>query len=726
MSLRLVPALLAALAALVPGGRASRAAEPTQGKKYALLVGVTEYESAHFARLRYTENDVEELAALLARPGAGFTSVRVLSTARGRKDPKDAPTAANIRKALDALLAGKGKRDLALLALAGHGVQLEVKDPEGEKEPKSYGYFCPADARLTGVKFTTGFSRHLLHVNDTFEAIGRCDAGTKLVLIDACRNELSVKAGARSVDLGRVTIPRGVGALFSCKPGQKSFETADLGNGHGVFFYHVIEGLRGKATTEDREVTWDSLVGYVRRQVPRAVPKLLGGGARQDPHLMTNLTDSPVLARAGGAGGSGGAGEADALYRQGLERALGVVRPLDEAEAVRLFRRAADKGHAEATAALAFLLQTGQGVAADAEEAGRLARKALPGLRRAAEGGAASAANWLGLLYQEGVGLDGDAEEAVAWFRKAADKGYADALDNLGNAYLNGQGVEQDDDEALSWYRKAAEKGLPSAFLHLGVMHQQGRGTNQDEKEAVRWYRKAAAKGLAEAMNALGDCYRDGAGVARDFKEALRWFRRAAEKGFPAALLNLGVMYENGWGVAKDLKAAVRWYRAGAAKGDPNSENALANCYFSGTAVGKDYKEAVRLYRLAADKGHAAATGCLGVMYLNGWGVGQDKDEGLRRLEEGAEGGDPGSMNYLGNLYLAGQLVAQDYDKAFRLYEQAAEAGYTDAEVNLGAMYANGWGVTQDTQEAIRWYKKAAGKGHAVAKKRLAELTDES
>src|SRR5437899_3487412 len=36
--------------------------------------------------------------------------------------------------------------------------------------------------------------------------------------------------------------------------------------------------------------TWDRLAEYVKRQVSREVPKLIGGGASQTPHQVTNLT----------------------------------------------------------------------------------------------------------------------------------------------------------------------------------------------------------------------------------------------------------------------------------------------------------------------------------------------------------------------------------------------------------------------------------------------------
>src|SRR5690242_14072446 len=68
-----------------------------QGKKVALLVGVRAYNNVNFSELKYTENDVEELAEVL-KP-AGFTNIRVLTTKRGqkRRGKLNAPTALNIR-----------------------------------------------------------------------------------------------------------------------------------------------------------------------------------------------------------------------------------------------------------------------------------------------------------------------------------------------------------------------------------------------------------------------------------------------------------------------------------------------------------------------------------------------------------------------------------------------------------------------------------------------------
>src|SRR5262249_54090625 len=56
---------------LVPGAPADEG----RGRKYALLVGVKSYEHSKLPDLRYTENDVEDLARLLRQTKAGFRGV---------------------------------------------------------------------------------------------------------------------------------------------------------------------------------------------------------------------------------------------------------------------------------------------------------------------------------------------------------------------------------------------------------------------------------------------------------------------------------------------------------------------------------------------------------------------------------------------------------------------------------------------------------------------------
>src|SRR4051812_46389423 len=113
--------------------------------------------------------------------------------------------------------------------------------------------------------------------------------------MDACRNEMKAEASARSLDLDSFRIPNKTAALFSCEAGQKAFETKELN--HGVFFSYVLKGLKGEAANKRGVVTWARLTEYVQEQVGEHVQKNVGGGARQDPHGVSNLSGkSPILA----------------------------------------------------------------------------------------------------------------------------------------------------------------------------------------------------------------------------------------------------------------------------------------------------------------------------------------------------------------------------------------------------------------------------------------------
>jgi uncharacterized caspase-like protein len=171
-------------------------------------------------------------------------------------------------------MSGPRKRgDLVLVGFAGHGLQFE--DNNGS-------YFCPADAHPSKPET-------MLALREVYDELAECGAGAKLLLVDACRDK-----GKRSgIDSG-FQAPSGVGVLFSCSPGQFSFEAEKLKD--GVFFYHVLEGLWGKAKEDDGEVTWDGLRAYVKRQVARKVPDLYEG-AKQVPHSVENLADVPALVR---------------------------------------------------------------------------------------------------------------------------------------------------------------------------------------------------------------------------------------------------------------------------------------------------------------------------------------------------------------------------------------------------------------------------------------------
>jgi hypothetical protein len=247
------------------------AADPT-GNKYALLVGVGEYDHPKFRTLKFAEADVSELGATLK---AGGFQVTQLTGSDGAKNANLKPTKANVIRELDKALNACTKHDMVLIALSGHGVQ-----PNGSKE----NFFCPADARVQDLQTLIGMA-------DLYERLDRSAAEVKLILADCCRDDPAEGKGITKVPLP----PEGVGVLLSCSPGETAYEHASMK--HGVFYYFVLDALKNrKAMNDDGKITFGLLAEYVQRRVSRVIPKLIGDGAKQSPNLVVNISgESPIL-----------------------------------------------------------------------------------------------------------------------------------------------------------------------------------------------------------------------------------------------------------------------------------------------------------------------------------------------------------------------------------------------------------------------------------------------
>ena len=113
----------------------------------------------------------------------------------------------------------------------------------------------------------------------------------------------------------------------------------------------------------------------------------------------------------------------------------------------------------------------------------------------AAERGHAKAQNNLGIMYAQGDGVPEDDAEAVRWYQMAAEQGHANAQFNLGIMYAQGEGVPEDDAEAVRWFQMAAEQGQAGAQYNLGTMYAKGEGVPEDDAKAYAWLSIVAAQG---------------------------------------------------------------------------------------------------------------------------------------------------------------------------------------------------------------------------------------
>ncbi|MCY4659089.1 MAG: hypothetical protein OXF93_04645 [Acidobacteria bacterium] len=184
--------------------------------------------------------------------------------------------------------------------------------------------------------------------------------------------------------------------------------------------------------------------------------------------------------------------------------------------------------------------------------------------RRAAERGHAEAQYHLGLMYLNGQGVRHADDAAAHWLREAADQGHALAQRNLAVLYFNGQGVPRDHAATVEWLKRAAVQRCVLAQMDLARAYLKGDGV-QDPVAAVSWLHHLAEGGHRDEQYYLGLMYYDGRGASRDRAVAATWFRRAADQWHHEAEYRLGLMYREGIGVPQDLGIAAEWLRRAAA-----------------------------------------------------------------------------------------------------------------------------------------------------------------
>ncbi len=175
-----------------------------------------------------------------------------------------------------------------------------------------------------------------------------------------------------------------------------------------------------------------------------------------------------------------------------LGRAYAANRQLPEATAA--WRKAADKGSTSAMVELGVLYATGAGVAKDDAQAQKL-------FERAAQAGNPRGVSNLAALSSAG-GTPSDPAKAREMLAKAAETN-AEAQYQLGLMLADGKGGAKDEAGARSLFEKAAAQNHAGALEQMGEFSEEGRGGPKDSAAAKAYYEKAAALGDDDAKKAL-------------------------------------------------------------------------------------------------------------------------------------------------------------------------------------------------------------------------------
>jgi hypothetical protein len=223
-----------------------QARSETRSKLYVLAVGVSAYPPQY--RLGYPAKDASDFASAL-----GAQRGRLYSDIQTRLVTDEIATRAGIEDGLDWIEKSTTRDDVAIIYLAGHG----VNDPT----TGNY-YFLPTDFDAKRLRSTAVGLADFLAIVSTV-------AGKVVFFLDTC-NSGNVLVG-RKGDINRVinelSDAQNGAVVFAASTGsQVALERPDWGN--GAFTKALIEGLRGEMIPSGRgRITLEMLAHHISDRV---------------------------------------------------------------------------------------------------------------------------------------------------------------------------------------------------------------------------------------------------------------------------------------------------------------------------------------------------------------------------------------------------------------------------------------------------------------------------
>ena len=238
---------------------------------YVLAIGVSAYDNPDL-QLQFPAKDASDFSQTLIRQaGLLYEGVEVkLLTDRKA-------TAENIRDGLQWLQSETTTRDIAMLYIAGHGVNNHVGD----------FFYVPVNADLERINATCV---SYTDIKKTIDAV----AGKLLVFMDACHSgnvlgNSQQRATGISQAVSELTNADNGPVVFTSSTGRQfSLESSEWNN--GAFTKALVEGLSGHADYGNQTVTVKSLDFYISKRVK----ELTKGQQAPTTIIPQSVSDYPV------------------------------------------------------------------------------------------------------------------------------------------------------------------------------------------------------------------------------------------------------------------------------------------------------------------------------------------------------------------------------------------------------------------------------------------------
>ena len=249
---------------------------PKPPKRIALLVSAGEFEDDDIPKLPQCRKDIEALYKVLTDPSKGLFERKNVAVLFGKQATKN-----NIIRKLDDL-AGQieSENDLVIVYFTGHGVV----------DPKNRSYWVTYDTDVGQLRASA------LPENEISDLLSDIKTTRLVTLIDSCFASATALLPEKSKALINVNSlypefsGKGRVAITASDGNEQSLVVDDdkhPGNGHSVFTYHLVNGLSGKAdSNEDGVITVDEIWSHVKDKTSTTARNL---GGKQTPQLKGKM-----------------------------------------------------------------------------------------------------------------------------------------------------------------------------------------------------------------------------------------------------------------------------------------------------------------------------------------------------------------------------------------------------------------------------------------------------
>lgn len=250
---------------------------------YLITIGINKYKNPKY-NLNYAQADADAVEKSMKQSSSTIFKAIIPYNIRNDKAVK-----ANIITALDDVRKKSLEQDMVVFYYAGHGVM------SGEGADEKEFYIVPTDVtQLYGRDDM--LKDKAIAASSLKEYAQSINAQKQVFILDACQSAGALETiGERGVaeEKAIAQLARSTGTFWITSTGSNQFASEFEKLGHGIFTYSLIEGMDGKAdTNNDKKLTIRELSTYIENKVPELSEQLKG--TAQYPSAYSFGNDFPI------------------------------------------------------------------------------------------------------------------------------------------------------------------------------------------------------------------------------------------------------------------------------------------------------------------------------------------------------------------------------------------------------------------------------------------------